>query len=110
MRSILLVCLILFTTTSCVTKDKYESALSVNALLQDEIDELQHKIDVLQDNDSNRKNKVYELETKVEDLRDKIEELEEDKEILIDIIGRAKRACYIWDNDAYIALRILNEY
>lgn len=54
--------------------------------------------------------RVAELEEQVEELEREKEELQEQLDDAEDIIDRAKSACFVWDDDAYMVLSILNQY
>ena len=82
MKRCLAFMLLLMMMCSCVSKSKYDTA-------QDRIEE---------------------LEDTVSSLEDRNQELEELVETLEDIIERAKYQCRLWDDDALMALRVLNEY
>ena len=82
MKKCLAILLLLIMVCSCVSKSKYDAA-------QDKIDDLEYKVSRLEDRN--------------QELKEKVETLE-------DIIERAKFQCLVCGDDAYMALRVLNEY
>ncbi len=66
---------------------------------------------------SDKDDEIEELETRIAELEEQVENLEQEKEELQeqlddaeDIIGRAKSACFLWEDDAFMVLSILNQY
>ena len=83
-------------TASCVNRPSYRE-------LEYDNSELQYRVEELED-------KIEELEDKYRCLIFEYEEIKSERDELEDIVERAKSACIIWNEDAYMALRILNEY
>lgn len=82
MKKIVFILFSILLLSSCVSKSEYEDLEYENQKLKREIAELEDMVDELED-------RLYDAEN---------------------IIDEAKRACYIWDDDTYMVLSVLNQY
>ena len=89
MKKIVFILFSILLLSSCVSKSEYEDLEYENQKLKREIAELEDRVD--------------ELEDMVDELEDRLYDAE-------NIIDEAKRACYIWDDDTYMVLSVLNQY
>ena len=86
MKKCFIIIVIISLLCSCVSKSRYNKSI--------------HRLEY----------EISSLEEEKEELEEQVETLQEQVETLEDIIERAKRQCILWDDDAYMALRVLNEY
>ena len=82
MKKVIFILFSVLVLSSCVSKSKYEDLEYENHL----------------------------LERKISDLEDRIDELENKLSNAEDVIYEAKRTCFIWDDDTYMVLSVLNQY
>lgn len=88
---------------SCVSKPRYNALEKEKEELEEQVETLKEQIETLEE-------EKEDLEEQVEALNEQVEALNEQVETLEDIIVRAKRQCILWDDDTFMALRVLNEY
>lgn len=71
--------------------------------IQEQIEELRSQVADLEAENE-------ELQSQIDDLESEKEELQSENNRLTDIIERTQTACLIWDDDADMALSVLDEY
>lgn len=96
MKKVIFILFSVLVLSSCVSKSKYEDLDSENQRLKRQLSELQQNYDDLE-YENNR------LRREITDLEDRLYDAEH-------IIDEAKRTCFIWDDDTFMVLGVLNRY